>query len=255
MLPAMADSRPATSGPSDVGEMRLRDFEIVAGPGFSDDRSREREVNRLAKAVSEEVRYALSSRPPVNAPFAKLIVALVNTDTVAEFGNRRVRPMLDVIEVSTGVTEADLQGDRGHRNESLLDATEAALQLTENELVWSSTEMHEIVRELRGRLARLGLIELGSFSRTDRKTGRKASVFYVVADDVTAIDVVVTGSDGTEVRRERVAESQLMLWPERFFPLHSAILKDGVFVLRDRSREPLAAVVLRDVIDMPRSEA
>lgn len=210
----------------------------------------EREINSLAKAVSEEVRYALTPRPRIDAPFGKLIVALLNTEAGAELGDRRVQPMLDVIQVTVGVLESDLRADRRRRNEALLDATERALGLLEKDLGWSSAEMYEILSELRERAEQLGLIEFSSLSRIDRKTGRRARVFYVVADDHTAIDVVVDEADGTELRRERVAESEIMFWPERFFPVRSAIMKDGAFVLRDREREPLAVVLVRDVIEM-----
>jgi hypothetical protein len=94
------------------------------------------------------------------------------------------------------------------------------------------------------------LIEFGSLSRVDLKTSRRARVFYVIADDHTAFDVIIEEPDGSELRRVRVAESEVMFWPERFFPVRSAIMKDGVLVLRGRDREPLATVVVRDVLDV-----
>lgn len=235
--------------------MRLRDFEIVAGPGFKEERAlqrgsaMEREFNGFAKAVAEEVRYAFTGRPRIEAPFGKLIVSMLNVEAGASLRerDRRVENIGGVVQVTVAVRESDLRADRQRRNEALLDATEAGLRLLEEDLGWSSAEMHEIVRELREKGEELGTIEFDSLSRADRRTGRRARVFYVVGDDRTAIDVVVSDPDGTEVRRERVAESDVMFWPERFFPVRSAVMKDGVFVLRDADREPLAAVLVRDV--------
>jgi hypothetical protein len=237
--------------------VRLADFEITAGAGFRTGRAlqlgsaMEREFNCLARGVSEEVRFAIGARLRIEAPFNKLIVSMLNSEAEPppDAPGQRVEDMLNVVQVTVDVRESDLRGDRERRHAALLDATDYALSLLRQELGWRSPEMEDIVRELRQKPT-LGLIEIESLARLDRKTHRRARTFYVVSDAVTAVDVAVEDGAGVELRRERVAESSAMLWLEAFFPVRTAVMKDGVFLLRDRTREPLAAVLMRDTVDL-----
>jgi hypothetical protein len=227
--------------------MRLTDVDLTAGPGYSskhmndEGREKRRVINRRAMVVSEEVRLELAALPRIDAPFRKLLVEMAKSDAEVPSG-RPVERLLDVLRVTVVVREADLWAERSRRNQALLEAMGEALRHVEEELGWSSSDLSAIVENLRNKGDALGSIELDALSRVDRRTRRRARVVYVVADDRTAVDVAIEESDGTHVKTERVADSEICFWLERFFPVHSAIMKNGAFILRDRERQPLASV-------------
>lgn len=228
-------------------QMRLSDFDLTAGPGYAfkhtdeDGRAKTRTINRRAMVVSEEVRFELAAVRPIDAPFGKLVVEMAKPDAGVPT-ERRVEHLLNVVRVTVDVRESDLWAERSRRNAALLDTTEEALTLIAEGLGWESADLCAILGRLREKVTELGSIELDALSRLDRRTRRRARVFYVVADEGTAVDVHIEDADGTDVRHERVAESKAGFWLERFFPVRSAIMKHGAFILRDRKRQPLASV-------------
>ena len=146
---------------------------------------------------------------------------------------QRVDDLVDVVQVTVDVQESDLRGGGERRTAALLDATETALTLLNQELGWRSAEMDDIVSELRRKR--------DARSDRDRVAGTAGSEdpspsshVYVVGDGLTAVDVAVEDEAGVELRRERVAESATMVGLEAFFPVRTAVMKDGVFVLREQ---------------------
>jgi hypothetical protein len=228
--------------------MRLRDFDLAAGPGYDaghmslEGRERRSAINRGSRPVVEEMYYELGANPAVEAPWAKLYVAMAEPGSAVE---RRARDLVDVAEVTVEVPEAILLAERSTRLPALLDVTEEALRVLERELGWSSAILHEKVEALRRRADELGTIELERLARIDRRTRRRARVFYVIEEDGVAVDVVVEDEGGAEVARERIAESEVMFWLDRLLPVRSAIMRDGVLILRDRNQASLASVDVR----------
>lgn len=230
--------------------MRLRDFVISAGPGFTPT-ARAREVNLLLRPVGEEIRFGLG-RYSIEAPFAKLIVSVasVESDRSPDDVEPMFEDLLDVARVTVGLRESEIRTDRERRFVAVLKTTEKALAALEEATGWASPDLQRIVDETWAKGGEVGIIGLESLTRTDRKTGRCARVFYRIAENAAAIDVIVTDRDDRVIRSECVAESFAGDWPESFFPVRSSIMKDGVFLLRDAGREPLAAVLVRDVIEL-----
>lgn len=227
--------------------MRLTDVDLTAGPGYSskhtdeEGRAKRRVINRRAMVVSEEVRLEVAALRGIDAPFRKLLVEMATPEP--EVPSRQpVEHLLDIVRVTVAVREANLWAERSRRNQALLDAMDEALRLVDEELGWSSPDLSAIVNKLRKKGDALGSIELDASSRVERRTRRRARVFYVVGEDCTAVDVTIEEADGTCVRKERVAESETGFWLERFFPVRSAILRNGALILRDRERQPLASV-------------
>jgi hypothetical protein len=125
---------------------------------------------------------------------------------------------------------------------------ENALQRVREERGWSEPALHEIVELLRAR-ERLGWIELEHLEKFDRRTGLRFRVIYEVTERGSALHVLVADSAGVELRRERVAFAEPWRPLEIFFPVRSAVLKNGVYTLRDRDRQPLAALIATDDVE------
>lgn len=223
--------------------MRLADLDIGVlwhRSTFSGDY---RELNWLCRPVVEAFRYELARRPTVDdAPFRKLLVRLISAAHGPDKGLPEL--LIDVFAASVPVKEADLLGDIARKDEALLDAVSAGFAIAKRELGWSHPAVAETIASLRGRHP-MGWIELDHLQRRDRKSGRQFRVVYDVQEGSAAILVLVSDADGAEVRRERVADLShtLIEWA---FPVRSAIIDAGAFVLRDRVRRPLASVSVDD---------
>ena len=215
---------------------RLDDFDIGTFEGPS---SWHRPINMRTRALVEEVRFALVDRPPVKAPFGKLLIELYFEAEPPRW-NANVAGGVAIVPWKARVE--DVLAPRERRIPAVLEYVDGALEVLERDIDWSAEPVRRIVRELRAR-DDLGWIELG-YAKRDRATGRTVTLFCEVEDEGWSVWALVLDPDGRELRRERLADAETAARPlvESAFPVRSAVFDGRAVVFRDRDRQPLARV-------------
>lgn len=213
--------------------MKLADF------AFFSTHADHKSINLAARPVEEAIRYEMARRDPIHAPFSKLLVRLLEPSA------RPIRPhqLLSIMEVAMRLDPADIPEDPTASDRFFLDLASEALIKLRDGTGWRSDTLDDVIETLRSSDVRT--IEFDWLAKKEPKTGNTYTPLYLPESDGTwEVAVRVTAPDGSELTRARVASSELGPFVEREFPIHSAIIKDGRYVLRDRERNPLASVLL-----------
>lgn len=222
--------------------MKLIDFAIIAEAGFSDKET----VNHRCLHIAEAVRMELSIRPPLHAPFRKIVVELYNTTEASPTKNKLVH-VGSVVEVRAGVAESAVFADDNNFRCHLLDAIERGIKEISEVLGLPFQGIKEILDSIRGR-EQVFHYQLQALSKKDRATCRRIEVFVDMTERDSVLKAIVYSADRQVIKEEIVAAYQQPMPLEYFFPVASTIIRDGFMIFRDANRETIGKI---KVIDEP----
>ena len=84
---------------------------------------------------------------------------------------------------------------------------------------------------------------LGRLTKRDRKSKRSVEIWFDIDETAAWIMAIVRDQNGQVIRSEEISRS-LPSPLEFFFPLKSAIIIDGVYIVRNKKQQTLAEVRL-----------
>lgn len=215
--------------------MKLIDFAIIAEAGFSDEVA----VNRRCLHIAEAVRMELGIRPPIHAPFRKIVVNLHNPE--ASTTKNKFVCAGSVVEVRAEVAESVVFSDYNKFRPHLLDTVEQGVGEISEVLGWPFQEVKEILDSIRGR-EQVFHYHLRSLSKRERATDRRIEVFVDMTERNSTLKAIVYTANCQVVKEEIVAANQQPMPLEYFFPVVSTMIRDGFMIFRDANRKTICKI-------------
>lgn len=222
--------------------MRLVDFQVSFGVAAGGPSTGTRTADQAAFPIYEAIRLWLKERK-VEAPFRTIVVSV--TDVVwaekmhgPNWGElRRASSVLSICEVYVIVAnpiEKGCAGDPRWLGDLVLDG----LRRIDEELSWRNGELDEQV----DRVARARPPCAHRFAKLHRKhRGTACDLWFIAEAGRSQVKARFTLSGG-HVEEVVLAEAHEPLYLEDDFPVRSVVVKDGVYIPRDREKRELAHV-------------
>jgi hypothetical protein len=212
---------------------RLADFQVCAPPAGL-DLDVQRRINEALFTVFEPIRLWLKEHV-VAAPFRKVIVSLVDAASFAQW-HGRVSNVMGVCEVMEAVDVAALRKyTDDHR--WVLRIVEHALGCVAENTGWQSKDLGRFAKALSKR--KLPLVHIfESLEQLDSNSGVKCVPWLSTRPGETQVGVRIG-------RRNTVIKSHPgPLYLEDTFPLSNSAIREGEYVLLDKTGKRLASVAI-----------
>jgi len=212
--------------------LKLIDFQIAIGPSRLD--SVERKNANIALFPYYEAVHLWLSECRIDAPFRKLLVTLVDM-AIAPQMHGVVTSVLGICEVAEAVEDPLGNACSGNGKWIATNVRNGLLRI-EQELGWASDALMERVHLLSD--ARPPCAH--RFKKLHRKLGKIECDLWLIAEvGRTAVTARFT-LGGREVLQTVILEKPGPLWLDYEFPVKSATVRDGAYVLLDRDKKELA---------------